>query len=201
MEETALESAIRHEAEHAIRVIAQKEAAEIKRLSDAFADEIEDFKKRTEAQTDARIRQESSKMENRASLELKKLKLKYIEAFINSTVEGVAKEIRDNSHYRRFLLDVINNAVGRVSMGIEIRLKSEDLGHEQEIRKAVKVSGKTGDITIVEDKKIKWGGCVIVDVHGGRIFDSTIERIYFRKSPAIRREVMTLLGNPPGDVT
>jgi len=199
MEETPLENAIRDEAEHAIRVIAQREAAEMKRLSDAFADEMEEFKKRTEARTDAGIRQESSRMENRAGLDLKKLKLKYIEAFIKRTVEEVAEGIRDNSQYKGFLLEAVTHAVGRTSMDLEIRLKSEDLVHEQEIREAMKVSEKTRDMIVVEDKKIRWGGCVIVDVHGGRIFDSTIERISFRKSPEIRREVMALLGKPAGD--
>jgi hypothetical protein len=78
---------------------------------------------------------------------------------------------------------------------------SMDLAYEQEIREAMKVTGGSRDIAIVEGKMIKWGGCIIVDVSGGRIFDSTIERIYFRKSPAIHREVMRLLGNPPENVT
>ncbi|MFZ7111519.1 MAG: V-type ATP synthase subunit E family protein [Desulfatiglandales bacterium] len=199
MEETPLENAILDEAEHAIRVIAREEAAEIKKLSDAFAGEMEDFRERNEAQTDARIRQESSRMENRAGLDLKKSKLKHIEAFIKRTVEDVAERIGENAHYKRFLLEAVNHAIGRTSTDLEIRLKSEDLVHEQEIREAVKVSGKTRDVTVVEDKGIRWGGCIIVDVHGGRIFDSTIERIYFRKSPEIRREVMTLLGRVHGD--
>lgn len=201
MDKTSLESAIRDEAESTIRAITRKEAEEIKRLNDAYAVELEDFKNRTEARTDAKIKHESSKAENRTGLDLKKLKLKSVEAFINRTVEEVARGIRDNPHYKRFLLDAIGDAVDRIPTGAEVRLKSEDLAYEQEIRKNIEVEGKTRDITFVEDKTIKWGGCIIIDVPGGRIFDSTIERIYFRKSPEIRREVMKLLVNPPGNVT
>ena len=63
----------------------------------------------------------------------------------------------------------------------------------------MKTAGGNRDIAIVEDETIKWGGCIIIDVPGGRIFDGTIERIYFRKSPVIRREVMSILAHPPGN--
>jgi len=106
--------------------------------------------------------------------------------------------IRDNPHYKRFLMDAICDAVGRIPTGAEVRLKSDDLAFENEIRDVLKAAGGNRDIAVMEDKTIKWGGCIIVDVPGGRIFDNTIERIYFRKSPAIRREVMRLLGDPSG---
>jgi flagellar biosynthesis/type III secretory pathway protein FliH len=151
-----------------------------------------------EAQTNAKIRQESSRVENRAKVDLKKHKLKSVEAYIGRIVEEVAKGIREHPQYKRFLLDAIGDAVGRIPGGVEVRLKSEDLVFEQEIREAVKTAGGDRDIAIVEDKTIKWGGCIIVDVPGGRIFDGTIERISFRKSSAIRREVMSLLARSPG---
>ena len=198
MDKISLESAIRDEAALAILAIAQKEAAEIKRLDDAYAAEIEEFKNRSQAETDAMIGQESSKVKNRADLDLKKHKLKSVEAFINRTVDEAVKVIRDNPHYKRFLMDAICDSVGRIPTGAEVRLKSEDLAFENEIRETLKAAGGNRDIAVMEDKTIKWGGCIIIDVPGGRIFDNTIERIYFRKSPAIRREVMRLLGDPSG---
>lgn len=195
--EPSLESAIIDEAGRVIADIARKEAAEIKKLDEAYAAELEDFKTKTMARTETRIRQESSKVENRAGVDLKKFKLRTVEAFISRMVADVAKEIRDNPHYKRFLLAAISDAIGRIPTGAEVRLKSEDLACEREIRDALEVTAGSREIAVVEDKTITWGGCIIVDVAGGRIFDSTIERITFRKSSAIRREVMTLLNNPP----
>ena len=186
--------------EQAISNLARKEAEEIKRLDDAYAAEIDDFKNRLQIQTDARISQESSKAENRTSLDLKKLKLRSIEAFISLTVEEAMKAIRDNPYYKRFLVDAIGDAIGRIPYGAEVRLKRKDLVFEEEIREVLKSAGGNRDIVVLEDNTIKWGGCIVVDAQGGRIFDSTIERIYFRKSLLIRREVMSFMGNPPGDV-
>ena len=199
MDKISLETAIMDEAEEMIRNLAMKEAEEIKRLDDIYAAELIDFKNRIQAQTDARIRQESSKAENRTNLDLKKLKLKGLDAFIKRTVEEAVKVIRDNPQYKKFLLDAICNAVGRIPSGAEIRIHSEDLALEEEIREGLKAAGLNKNTVIHEDDRIKWGGCIVVDVPGGRIFDCTIERIWFRKSLLIRREVMGLLGNTPGN--
>jgi hypothetical protein len=51
----------------------------------------------------------------------------------------------------------------------------------------------------VDAQTLTGGGCLIVDGPGGRIFDSTIERICFRKSSTIRREVMRLLVERSGN--
>lgn len=201
MEKASLESAIREEAEQAIKDIAEKEAAEIKRLDEAYATQIEAFRKQMEDRTDARIRQESSKAQSRAGLDLKKSKLRSLEAFINRTVEKVVKDIGNDSRYKKFILDAVSEAVGRIPAGAEVRLRKEDLVREKEIRETIEAGGGTGEITIAEDKMIKWGGCIVVDRLKGRIFDCTIERIYFRRAPAIRREIVRLLSNPPKDAT
>jgi vacuolar-type H+-ATPase subunit E/Vma4 len=192
----SLEIAIRDEARRVIADIARKETEEIKRLDAEYAAELEEFQQKMKAQTDAKIGQESSRIENRARLDLKKRKLKSVEAYVSRTVEEVAKGIRDNPHYKQFLLDVIRDAVSRIPAGAEVRLAGDDLVFEKEIREAVKSVGGSRDIAIVEDRTIKWGGCIVIDASGGRIFDSTLERIYFRKSAAIRREVMSLLAHP-----
>jgi flagellar biosynthesis/type III secretory pathway protein FliH len=193
----SLENAIRNEAEQQILAIAHKEAEEIKRLDDAYASGLEEFSNSIKAQTDARIRQESSKIENRATLDLKKLKIRSIEALTSRTVEEAMQTIRHNPNYKKFLLDAVVDAVGRILTGAEIRLKADDLLFKDEIMDVLKASGVKGEIVILEDSRIKWGGCIIVDVSGGRIFDSTIERIYFRKSLLIRREAMRQLGISP----
>jgi len=193
MDNQSLENAIMNEAEQAIRDIVSRETEEIKKLDDACTLEIEEFRLRTQEQTDAKIRQESAKAENRSSLDFKKLKLKSVETFINSAVEDATKTIRDSPDYKSFLLAAIGDAVSRISNAAEIRLKKEDLIFEPDIRAALKLRSKDINIVILADNAIKWGGCLIIDVPGGRVFDSTVERIWFRRSLVIRREVMSIL--------
>jgi flagellar biosynthesis/type III secretory pathway protein FliH len=200
MDKKSLESAIMDEAEKALRALTLKEAEEIKKLDDAYSSEINDFANRLRSQTDAKISQESSKVENRAALDLKKLKLKSVETFISHAIEEAVKSININPNYKKFIINAVVDAVGRIPDGVEVRLMNGDLATEKEIRDALKSAGKNNDITVLEDGTIKWGGCIIVDMSGGRIFDNTIERVYFRKSLLIRREVMSLLGDSPVDV-
>jgi vacuolar-type H+-ATPase subunit E/Vma4 len=199
-DDKSLESAIRDEAGKAIRAIALKEAEETERLRNAHAAGMEDFRKQAEQRTNARISQESSRRESKAGLELKKLRLNAFEAFINRIVEEVANGIRENSHYKNFLLDSVSYAVGRIPNGAQVRLAGGDLVYEKDIREA---AGKAGgrDVSVIGDETIKWGGCIVADASGGRVFDSTIERIYYRKSQAIRREAMRILDGPPGDAS
>lgn len=199
MNNASLEDSIKNEAEEIIRTLTQKEAEEIKALDKAHAVELADFRDSIKAQTDERIRLEASRVENRASLDLKKLKIRSLDAFISSAVEEAVKTIRDNPLYKGFLLGAIVDAVGRIPADAEIHLKKEDMTLEGSIMEAIKQAGAAGDIVFQEDNRIEWGGCIIVDMTDGRVFDSTIERLYFRKSLLIRREAMVLLGESSGD--
>ena len=74
-----------------------------------------------------------------------------------------------------------------------MRLKAADLVLEDEIRRELHFSGRKEDVTFTQDSTLELGGCVIVDASGGRIFDSSLERICFRKSSEIRRQVTGLM--------
>lgn len=194
----SLESAIIKEAEESIRALVLKEAEEIRRLDDACESEIKAFMDSTRSQTDARIAQETARTENRTLLELKKLKLKSMETFINRTVEEAIKSIRINPRYRSFIVDSIADAVPQTTGGAEIRMMKEDLDLEKEIRQALKSVDENKNVTVLEDNRIVWGGCIIEDNSAGLIFDCTIERAYFRKAHIIRREVMVLMREMSG---
>jgi hypothetical protein len=195
MDPMSLEEAIRHEAAQQIRSLCQRESDEIRKLDDAYAAELGAFKDRVQAQTDARIGLESSKAENRSFLDLKKFKLKSLETFITRTVGESLARIRDSPKYKKFLLEAIAGALGVIPAGAEIRLRGEDLALEKELREALKTVNGSKDMVFREDSSIRWGGCIVIDVPGGRILDGTIERVYFRKSLAIRREVMRILAD------
>jgi flagellar biosynthesis/type III secretory pathway protein FliH len=194
----SLESAIINEAEEAIRSMALKEAEEIRRLDEAYESEIKAFMDNARSQTDVRIAQETSRSENRAVLELKKLKLKGMETFINATVGEAIKSIRINPRYASFIVESVADAVSLTAGGVEIRMMREDLNLEKEIRLALKSVDGNKNVTVLEDNRITWGGCIIEDRPEGRIFDCTIERAFFRKTHVIRREVMNLLREMSG---
>lgn len=188
-----LESSIRKESERIIRAAKEKEISEIKELDEACAKEIEDFRKRIEAETKEKITEELSKLENKALLEHKKFKLRAIEEFITHIVEDVVKKIREDRRYKSFLLDALSNAGCEIGDRIEVYLTDEDRIFEKEIKEALTRADSNRNILIQEDKTIQWGGCIVYDRSGGRIFNSSLERVYFRKSSTIRREVMRML--------
>ena len=192
-EKKSLEKAIQDEALERISNIAVKEALELKRLDTAYAAELKVFKNRAEAETEAKIRQESSRVENRAGLNQRKSRLKSLEAFAERLVEETAKGIRETPGYKNFLLRSLAEALGKIPGNAEAGIKREDLVLEPWIREALAVSGIKNDLSIVEDKTIRWGGCIVREIKGGRNFDRSIERICFQKSAEIRRETMRIL--------
>ena len=193
MKQPPLEESIRKESEEAVRAIREREALEIKVLDEACTAEIEEFKEKTEAEGRAKIEQELSRLENKGLLERKKLKLRGLDDFMDRMVKEAVRIMRAGPRYRAFLLDRVREAAGGIEAGIEISLKKEDLAFEKEILKAAGKVGRNPDVALREDPAIQWGGCAIRDESNGRIFNNTIERIYYRKSPTIRREIMKIL--------
>ncbi len=193
MKQPPLEESIRKESEEAIYAIKEKEVLEIKGLDEACSAEVEKFREKTEAEGREKIEQERSRLENKGSLERKKLKLRGLDDFMSRMVKEAVQIMRTDPRYTAFLLDRVRDAAGEIGTGIEVSLKKEDLVLEKEIMAVAKKAGRNRDVALREDPAIQWGGCAIRDESDGRIFNSTIERIYYRKSPTIRREIVKIL--------
>jgi len=193
MDRTPLENSIWEESRSAIQAIKDKEAARIQELDAACDAEIAAFEDKIEEQTRSRIHQEVFKLKNRGIVERRKNKLRVVEEFITSIVDEAVKGIRQDARYQNFLIDAIRDVLEKINGSAEVGLKKEDLVFREELMAAVKDKGKKPEVAISNNDTIVWGGCIVRDAAGGRIFNSTIERIYYRKSPAIRREVVLIL--------
>lgn len=195
MDNTTLENSIREEASRAITAIREKEALEIRQMDEVFSREMEDFRRQVEAETESHIRQEISKLENKALLERKKMRLQSAEQFITRMVDEVMKNIHNNPNYRQFLLEAICDGVKMVAADVDIKLNQDDIPLEKDILAAIAAMGGKQNVVIAKDPNIKWGGCLVWDKQKGRIFNNTLERIYFRKALLIRQKAMSLLMN------
>ncbi|MDD4241747.1 MAG: hypothetical protein PHG54_09975 [Smithellaceae bacterium] len=199
MDDTVLEKSIREEAARLIAALREKEAAAIRTLEEEHAARLEQFRRQEAKEAEARREQELAKLENRAVLERKKLRLRSLERFLGDMVAGTVRDVQRTAAYKTFLLASVRNAAKRISGEAQIRVKPEDLVWQDEILAAA------GDRTasVAADPGIAWGGCLVRDAAGGRIFNVTLERIYFRKSALLRRKAMQLLadharGKAPG---
>lgn len=199
MDKTTLEHSIKQEAVETLAKIREQETQEIQRLAELLQTEIEKFGQQTKVATDEQIQQELVKLQNKSILARQKMKLLDIDNFINQMVNEVISGIRESPRYPQFLFQAVREATTQFPSGAEVRIKTEDLTWEEEILKAAGGASRNPAIAIQADLTIRWGGCLVLDEAGGRIFNRTLERIYFRKSVLIRRKVMQALLDHAGE--
>jgi len=195
---TGLISSLKENSAGKIDGIKQQAEDEIKKLERSYISDIEELKKKIDDETTGKIDQELSKIRNRALIEKKKLRLRNIEDFIATMIEEAIDELRSSGkdRYKEFLLDSVDESLSQITGGEAlVYISEEDMGLEgMNIKETImQKTGHSPDIRIVVDKDITRGGAIVFDKERGLYYNSTIERIVYRKYDEIRKEVLGIL--------
>ena len=195
---TGLISSLKENSAGNIDGIKKQTEDEIKKLERSYISDIEELKKKIDDETTGRIDQELSKIRNRALIEKKKLRLRIIEDFIATMIKEAIDELRSRGkdRYKEFLLDSVDESLSQITGGEAlVYISEEDMGLEgMNIKETItQKTGHSPDISIVVDKGITQGGAIVFDKERGLYYNSTIERIVYRKYDEIRKEVLSIL--------
>jgi len=197
-DEIGLINSIKENSAGKIHVIKQQSNDEIKKLNERYVSDIEEFKRKSDDETSNKVNQELSKIRNRTLIEKKKLQLRIIEDFIATIIEEAIRELRssDKDRYKEFLQDSVDESLSQIKGGEAlVYISEEDMGLEGiNIKETImQKAGHSPDISIAVDKGITQGGAIVVDKERGLYYNSTIERIVYRKYHEIRKEVSKIL--------
>jgi len=197
-DEIGLINSIKENSAGKIHVIKQQSNDEIKKLNERYVSDIEEFKRKSDDETSNKVNQELSKIRNRALIEKKKLQLRIIEDFIATIIEEAIRELRssDKDRYKEFLQDSVDESLSQIKGGEAlVYISEEDMGLEGiNIKETImQKAGHSPDISIAVDKGITQGGAIVVDKERGLYYNSTIERIVYRKYHEIRKGVSKIL--------
>ena len=197
-DEKGLINSLRESSAHKKTVIMQQADDEIRNLERSHISEIEELEKKINDETTRKIDQEISKIRNKALIEKKKLKLRIIEDFIATMIEEAIRELRKSGkkRYKKFLLDSVDESLLHIKGGEAlVYISEEDMGREGiNIKEAImQRAGHSPGISIAVDEGITQGGAIVVDKERGLYYNSTIERIVYRKFDEIRKEVSNIL--------
>jgi len=197
-DETALINSLRESSAHKKSVIMQQADDEISKLEKSYISDIEELKKKINDETGSKIDQELSKIKNRALIEKKKLQLRIIEDFIATMIEEAIRELRSSGkdRYKEFLLDAMYESLSQIKGGEALVYISEEDMMLEGINLKETIMQKAGhspDISIAVDKGITQGGAIVIDKERGLYYNSTIERIVYRKFDEIRKKVLNIL--------
>jgi len=197
-DEKGLINSLRESSAHKKSVIMQQAEDEISKLERSYISDIEELKKKINDETTSKIDQELSKIRNRALIEKKKLQLRIIEDFIATMVEEAIGELRKSGkdRYKEFLLDSVDESLSQIKGGEAlVYISEEDMGLEGiNIKETImQKAGHSPDISIAVDKGITQGGAIVIDKERGLYYNSTIERIVYRKYDEIRKKVLNIL--------
>ena len=197
-DEAGLIHSLRENSAGEIDGIKQQAEHEINKLNERYVSEIEELRKKINDETGSKIDQELSKIKNRTLIEKKKLRLRIIEDFIAAMIEEAMDELRGSGRdrYKEFLLDAVDESLSQITGGEAlVYLSEEDMAlAERDIKEVImRKAAHSPDISMAVDKGISQGGAIVFDKERALYYNSTIERIVYRKYDEIRKKVLNVL--------
>jgi flagellar biosynthesis/type III secretory pathway protein FliH len=189
-------NSIKDESEKIIIQIQVETKNKLKEIENKHNELIKKFQEKNNKITDELIKDEILKMKNRAEIGKRKLKLNIINEFITLLINKSVAEFINNKNdlYEKFMEHNIEKNLSYIKGKKIIHLSPDDIELVKNKLEGFKKNvNYTGEIIISEDKKNSTGGITIEDIENKLSYNSTIERITYRKMDAIKRSALSLL--------
>ena len=182
------------ETESRIAEINRAADEDIRRIEETVRAEILQFISEQEKESNRHIENERFKIQNRLFIEKKKLVLHVMDSFMEKITAEAVDSLPGNDGYYDFLVRIILEPFKDMKgPGVTVKVSERDLAYSGMILDSIRESGFPFKTEIKKDERIKAGGAVIIDGESGVVFNNSIERIVYRKTDVIRKEIFTLL--------
>jgi len=181
---------MRMEADDTIRKIKDDTAAEIKQIQSEYRSELMDFEKRIKSETEKNLDLELSILDNRETIETGKLRLSVLESFLEQMIQEAVSDFKNaREDYKHYLIITLKNILDLTGTeGVTVKLSAHDSDCRQKIL-------ETGVTDVVTDMEVILGGIIVEDHKELLNYNSTIQRMIYRKRDRIRKEMFGILSN------
>ncbi|MBN1829966.1 MAG: hypothetical protein JW884_12605 [Deltaproteobacteria bacterium] len=191
----ALIRSLKKEMERRIEGIETEASTHIEEIRKTARREGETYGDELVRETDRLVEENRRRTESQTLIDLKKLRSQVIEAFIEEMIAEAVNLLKTErrSAYEDFLLSRTEEGI-QANRGSRtaVFLSEEDLTGSFKEKLSERLKGADG-ISIAADPSMALGGVVIVGEERGLRFNSSIDRILYRKAQAVRRVIAKIL--------
>jgi len=153
--------------------------------------ELEHFRASQQQKYEMKVEYEMSRMKNLSLIEMKKQKLEVMESFINTLMTDAGSLLRGDSRYGNFLKECVANGLKEVKGGsATVLISAEDMNFFEELMNEISKGGYNCSVSIQSDDRAGMGGALVIDDETEVVYNNSVERIIYRKSGEIRREIL-----------
>lgn len=164
---------------------------EIERMEDELARQIDEYRNEQLKAFGEKVAGEGGRIRNLSVINLKKQRLDGMELFIKRAMDEAVSVVMGDPRYRDFLCSCVVSGLKNVNgSAATVLLAQTDLDYSQEIMEKIDAAGFKIRVRIMPDERIRLGGAMVIDDEAEVIYNSTVERIVYRKNDEIRREIM-----------
>jgi len=195
-DEAGLIQSIRNSASEKIRASELATGLETERLLLQHETEILDIQKKNDKEIEVKIKQEVTRIINRAQIEKKKLQLNIIESFCKIMTKRALAELSTDAQprYRQFFVQAALEALSNIRHNqARIIFCAKDDKNEEIRETVIQQAGENSARTFETQNIDTAGGLIVEDLETGRIYNASIDRIRHRKQGQIRKAVFQCL--------